>query len=88
MSRLLSIPFVISVIAGLGPAMAQTAPPPAAQTPPAATARPPRPPAPARDPNTPGYVTAKDLPDSLTRIRSARLSGACWIEYHGIVSVR
>ena len=30
------------------------------QTPPA---RPARPPAPTRDPNTPGYVTAKDLPD-------------------------
>src|SRR5437016_2347618 len=25
--------------------------------------RPPRPPAPTRDPNTPGYVTAKELPD-------------------------
>jgi enterochelin esterase-like enzyme len=40
---------------------AQTPPP--AQTPPAATPRPQRPAPPARDPNTPGYVTAKDLPD-------------------------
>lgn len=34
-----------------------------AQTPPAAPARPPRTPPPARDPGTPGYVTAKELPD-------------------------
>jgi iron(III)-enterobactin esterase len=33
-----------------------------AQTPPA-TPRPARPPAPTRDPHTPGYVTAKELPD-------------------------
>jgi enterochelin esterase-like enzyme len=33
-----------------------------AQTP-AATTRPPRPTPPTRDPNTPGYVTAKELPD-------------------------
>ena len=31
--------------------------------PPAQTARPPRPPAPTRDPHTPGYVAAKELPD-------------------------
>src|SRR5207249_7425388 len=36
------------------PAMAQT---------PAAPARPPRPTPPTRDPNTPGYVKAKELPD-------------------------
>jgi len=30
---------------------------------PQAAARPPRPPAPTRDPNTPGYVAAKELPD-------------------------
>ena len=34
-----------------------------AQTPPAAPARPPRTPPPTRDPNTPGYVKAKELPD-------------------------
>jgi len=65
MSRLLSIAFLISLTTGFDPAMAQTPPatqPPAAQ-PPAAATRPPRPPAPTRDPNTPGYVTAKELPD-------------------------
>src|SRR5579863_9069179 len=55
MFRLLSIAFSISIMIGLNPA--------GAQTPTAAPARPPRPPAPTRDPNTPGYVTAKDLPD-------------------------
>jgi enterochelin esterase-like enzyme len=52
MFRLLSITFLI----GLYPAMAQAPPP-------AATARPARPAPPTRDPNTPGYVKAKDLPD-------------------------
>jgi enterochelin esterase-like enzyme len=51
MFRLLSIALWISLTA-----LAQDTPPPKA-------ARPPRPPAPTRDPNTPGYVTAKDLPD-------------------------
>jgi iron(III)-enterobactin esterase len=54
MLRLLSIAFLISLITRVGPA--------AAQTPPAA-ARPARPTPPTRDPNTPGYVTAKELPD-------------------------
>src|SRR6202790_2064548 len=54
MSRLLSIAFLISLMTGLEPVMAQT---------PAATTRPARPTPPTRDPNTPGYVTAKDLPD-------------------------
>src|ERR1700720_207480 len=54
MFRLLNIAFSIALIAGSYPAMAQA---------PAAAARPARPPAPTRDPNTPGYVTAKDLPD-------------------------
>ena len=49
MSRPRSISFLFSVALSL-----------AAQNPPA---RPARPPAPARDPNTPGYVAAKDLPD-------------------------
>jgi enterochelin esterase family protein len=64
MFRHLSIVLLMSLTTGWNPAMAQA---PAqtqiqtpAQTPPA---RPARPPAPARDPNTPGYVTAKDLPD-------------------------
>src|SRR6185437_915202 len=42
-----------------GPAMAQAQPPAAAARP----ARGPRPQAPTRDPHTPGYVTAKELPD-------------------------
>jgi enterochelin esterase-like enzyme len=58
MVRLLSIAFLISLTAGVDPAMAQA---PAAA--PAAAARPARPAAPTRDPSTPGYVTAKELPD-------------------------
>ena len=54
MFRLLSIAFLISLTAGLDPAMAQA---------PAATPPPARPAPPTRDPHTPGYVTAKDLPD-------------------------
>src|SRR5450432_1612885 len=60
MLRLLSIAFVISLMTGISPATAQT--PPVVQTPPPAK-RPNRPAPPTRDPNTPGYVTAKDLPD-------------------------
>ena len=71
MFRLLNTAFVISLIAA-----AQT-PPPAQQTPPpaaaAGAARGPRPGAPTRDPNTPGYVTAKDLPDGA--IPSAKADG-------------
>jgi enterochelin esterase-like enzyme len=47
MFRLLSVTFLIGLTTGLGPVMAQT---------PAATP-------PTRDPHTPGYVTAKELPD-------------------------
>src|SRR5580704_4134781 len=54
MFRILCIAFLISLMTGLDPATAQT---------PAAPARPARPTPPTRDPNTPGYVTAKDLPD-------------------------
>src|SRR5476651_1010771 len=54
MFRLLSIAFLIGLMTGAGPAMAQA---------PAAPVRPPRPTPPTRDPNAPGYVTAKDLPD-------------------------
>jgi enterochelin esterase family protein len=59
--RLHCIAFPIGLLAALSPAMAQapeTAPPPAQ-----AAVRPPRPTPPTRDPNTPGYVKAKDLPD-------------------------
>ena len=56
MFRLLNIAFLISLITGLNPAMAQPQPP-------APAARPPRPAPPTRDPNTPGYVTATALPD-------------------------
>jgi iron(III)-enterobactin esterase len=54
MFRLLSIAFSISLVTGLNPTMAQT---------PAAATRPTRPTPPTRDPNTPGYVKAKELPD-------------------------
>jgi enterochelin esterase family protein len=54
MFRLLSIAFLISLTTGWNPAKAQT---------PAAAARPARPTPPTRDPHTPGYVAAKDLPD-------------------------
>jgi iron(III)-enterobactin esterase len=60
MFRLLSIVFLITLVTGLGPASAQ---PPTQPPAPAAAARPARPAPPTRDPNTPGYVTAKDLPD-------------------------
>jgi iron(III)-enterobactin esterase len=50
----LSIAVLISVLTGLDPAPAQT---------PTAAARPARPTPPTRDPNTPGYVKAKELPD-------------------------
>ncbi len=56
MFRSFSTAFFVSLIAGLDPAMAQA---PA----PAATPRPARPAPPTRDPATPGYVTAKELPD-------------------------
>ncbi len=58
MIRFLSIAFLIGVMTGSGPARAQAP----TQTPPA----PPRrggPAPPTRDPHTPGYVTAKELPD-------------------------
>ena len=52
-SKLLSIAFAISLMSGAGPVMAADAPP----------ARPSRPQPPSRDPNTPGFVTARELPD-------------------------
>jgi iron(III)-enterobactin esterase len=56
MFRPLSIMFSIGLMTGLSTAMAQVSTP-------APAARPPRPPNPVRDPHTPGYVTAKELPD-------------------------
>ena len=58
MVRILSIAFLLSLTTGIDSAIAQVPPAPPA-------ARPARTPAPARDPNTPGYVTAKDLPDGV-----------------------
>ena len=56
MPRFLSIPLLINLITGLGPAVAQApAPAPAAQ--------PARPTPPTRDPHSPGFVEAKELPD-------------------------
>ena len=54
MFRLPSIAFLVCLATSIGPVMAQA---------PSTAARPPRPVPPTRDPNTPGYVTAKDLPD-------------------------
>ena len=64
LTRRLSIVVVISLIAGVNQAMAQDAPvPPSVAAPTAQPARGTRPAPPTRDPNTPGYVTAKELPD-------------------------
>ncbi len=64
MFRLLSIAFSASMISGIligaDPAMAQA---PSAAPAPAPAVRRPRPTPPTRDPNTPGYVKAKELPD-------------------------
>ena len=54
MLRLLGVAFLISLMVGAGPAMAQA---------PLASGRPVRPTPPTRDPHTAGYVTAKELPD-------------------------
>ncbi len=64
MVRRLSIASLISLISGIAQALAQ-APVAAQAAPPTgqASARPPRPAPPTRDPNTPGYVKAKELPD-------------------------
>src|ERR1700681_4520129 len=56
MLRLLTIALLITLMTGIDPALAQA---------PAAPARPPRPTPPTRDPHTPGYVTAKELPDGV-----------------------
>ncbi len=56
---------LIGLMAGIPSAMAQNAggAAPAPQTPPAAQAPAPRPQPPTRDPHTPGFVDAKELPD-------------------------
>jgi iron(III)-enterobactin esterase len=54
MGRFLSVVGLMGLMTGLGAALAQT---------PAPVARPARPTPPTRDPNTPGYVAAKELPD-------------------------
>src|SRR6266851_6624164 len=60
-----SIAIVVGLMTGGNPAIAQSGgATPTAATPRAQTAAPPpRPVPPTRDPNAPGYVTAKDLPD-------------------------
>jgi enterochelin esterase-like enzyme len=60
MLRLLSIACLASIIAAAGPAASQV---PTAPPTPAAAPRPTRPAPPTRDPHTPGYVTATELPD-------------------------
>src|SRR6267142_1955246 len=66
--------FLTCLMAGLGPAMAQTPArrPPDRQAPAKASSGA-RPPDPTRDPNTPGYVKAKELPDGA--IPSAKNDG-------------
>src|SRR6188474_2921761 len=59
MLRLLIIALLTVLVTGAGPAIAQA---PATATP-AAAPRPQRQPPPTRDPNTPGYVKAKELTD-------------------------
>jgi len=63
MFRLLTAGFVISLLTGLNPAMAQAPAPAQAPTGSARPARPVPPVPPTRDPHTPGYVTAKELTD-------------------------
>ena len=54
MLRPLSIAFLVSLLAGVGPAMTQAT---------SSAAHPTHPTPPTRDPNTPGYVAATELPD-------------------------
>jgi enterochelin esterase-like enzyme len=61
---MLRIAMFAGFVAGAGAAMGQLpATPPETSAPVAAAARPARPPVPVRDPNTPGFVKAKELPD-------------------------
>ena len=60
----LSLAILLGTVTAGGVARAQSAAPVPPATPPASPAAPaPRPTPPTRDPNTPGYVTAKELPD-------------------------
>jgi len=65
MVRFVSIAFFITLTIASHASLGQT---PAS---PANPARPPRQPAPTRNPHTPGYVTAKELPDGTTPPPSA-----------------
>lgn len=56
--RILSLGLLIGWLAGVDSALAQTPTPPAA-------VKPARTPPPTRDPNTPGYVKAKEMPDGV-----------------------
>ena len=62
---------LICFLLGAGVAVAQTPAQPPAQAPAANQARPS---APARDPNTPGYVKAKELPDGAVRRKTTTSS--------------
>jgi enterochelin esterase family protein len=59
----LDVVFLVSLMAGVGAAAAQTPPAPAQPMQPGDALHPPRPVPPLRDPNTPGYVKATELPD-------------------------
>ena len=59
----LNVVFLVSLMAGMGAAAAQTPPAPAQPMQPGNALHPPRPVPPLRDPNTPGYVKATELPD-------------------------
>jgi enterochelin esterase-like enzyme len=66
MNRLLNIATIISLTAGTSPAIAQapsTPPAPQQSSAPKVTFMPSRPTPPTRDPHTPGYVKANELPD-------------------------
>ena len=64
-SALLAVAILTAILIGLVPARAQNTPAPQqpAVNAPAAPARANRPPPPTRDPHTPGFVKAKELPD-------------------------
>jgi enterochelin esterase-like enzyme len=68
MPRLLIIAFLTVLMTATGPALAQA---PATPQVPAAPAPPTRPQVPTRDPHTPGYVTAKELPDGTIPVATA-----------------
>ncbi len=68
MTSLRKISYLMCLMGAAGAVIAQTPPaaqstPSTAQSAPSAATRPPRPTPPTRDPNTPGYVKAKELPD-------------------------